>query len=253
MNRTPSCFPRHHLLDHHRHADVGRVNLLAGAVGDRALVPQAGPAGSHGGQQPRFANDIEIRVLLPRETGRREVLGSRRRSDRDWRICLSRDFTIGTQHSVGDVVGNLACLEPRSETRCACFDLIRQPVRRDEITVGGRGNDISRWHWKAARISRLSPAALPPATSADAAGDASGRTFSMSGVCEYMPEPSFAATLRSWAARVISGSTNACIRVSLERQAASQARLAEASPCSDPQTAICTRESSPSLARMCAT
>ena len=65
-----------HDLDDHRQGDRLRIHAGPHPVGHGPLGPQRGPAFTDRIQQVPGANDIQVGVLLPGETGLRQVLGS---------------------------------------------------------------------------------------------------------------------------------------------------------------------------------
>ena len=69
-----------HLLHDDGDADPTGVDALPGPVGDRALGPQRRPASPYGVHHLRLADHGEVRVLLAREAGERQVLGGGRRA-----------------------------------------------------------------------------------------------------------------------------------------------------------------------------
>ena len=68
------------LLDHHGQTHLGRVDVLPSPVRHRPGGPQGRPAPADGVQHRVRAADVQIGVLLARETGTDQVLGGRRRA-----------------------------------------------------------------------------------------------------------------------------------------------------------------------------
>ena len=77
VNRTPGRLREDHPLDHHGHVDRAVVDAVAQAVGHRPLGEQRGPAAPDVLEDRGRPDDVQVRVLLARERGRRQVLGRR--------------------------------------------------------------------------------------------------------------------------------------------------------------------------------
>ncbi len=71
-----------HLLHDHGHVDLPVVEAVAQAVGHGPLGEQRGPASADVLDDRRRPHDVQVRVLLAREGGRRQILRRRARSDR---------------------------------------------------------------------------------------------------------------------------------------------------------------------------
>ena len=70
-----------HLLHDHGHVDLPVVDAVPQAVGHGPLGEERGPAPADVLEDRRRPHDVQVRVLLAREGGRRQVLGRRARSD----------------------------------------------------------------------------------------------------------------------------------------------------------------------------
>ena len=70
-----------HLLHDHGHADLPVVDAVAQAVGHGPLGEERGPAPADMPEDSRRPRDVQVRVLLAREGGRRQVLRRRAGSD----------------------------------------------------------------------------------------------------------------------------------------------------------------------------
>ena len=70
-----------HLLHDHRHLDLPVVEAVPQAVGHGPLGEERGPAPADVLEDRRPPHDVQVRVVLARERGRRQVLRRRARSD----------------------------------------------------------------------------------------------------------------------------------------------------------------------------
>ena len=77
----PGRLGEDHLLHDHRHANVPVVKAVAQAVGHGPLGEERGPASGHVPENRRRTHDVQVRVVLPRERCRRQILGRRAGSD----------------------------------------------------------------------------------------------------------------------------------------------------------------------------
>ena len=64
-----------HPLHDHRHPDLAVVHAVPQAVGDGPFGEERGPAAADVPKDRRRPDDVQVRVLLAREGGRRQVLG----------------------------------------------------------------------------------------------------------------------------------------------------------------------------------
>ncbi len=70
-----------HPLHDHGHADLSVVDVMLQPVGHRPLGEERRPAPADVPQVRRLTHDVQVRVMLTREGGRRQVLARRARPD----------------------------------------------------------------------------------------------------------------------------------------------------------------------------
>ncbi len=77
----PGRLREHHLLHDHGHLNLPVVEAVSQPVGDRPLREERGPAPADVIEDRRWADDVQVRVLLAGEGCRRQVLRRRAGSD----------------------------------------------------------------------------------------------------------------------------------------------------------------------------
>ena len=82
VNRMPAASREDHLLHDHGHVNLPVVEAVPQAVGHGPLSEQGGPAPADVLEDRRRPHDVQVRVLLAGEGGRRQVLCRRTGSDR---------------------------------------------------------------------------------------------------------------------------------------------------------------------------
>ena len=93
-----------HLLHDHGHVDLPVVEPVLQAVGDGPLGEERGPAPADVLEDRRRADDVQVRVLLPREGGGRQILRRRTGSDGVGGLLAEPCQRAGNRHRhiVGD-------------------------------------------------------------------------------------------------------------------------------------------------------
>ena len=153
-----------HLLHDHGHVDLPVVEAVPQAVGHRPLGEQRGPAPADVLQDRRGPHDVQVRVLLAREGGRRQVLCRCTRSDRVGRVLpepgeragdLSRQIVRD-----GDPFERAADLraERRIDSRSSGFT---RDSRSSRSSIDGASATI---RWKASVVTQKPAGTLIPSS-----------------------------------------------------------------------------------------
>ena len=109
-----------HLLHDHGHVDCTVVGTPALPVGHGALGEQRGPAPADVPEDRRPAHDVQVRVLLPGEGGRREVLGRRAGADGVRRILAESGESAGDRRR--EIAGHGGLVEDPADLRAERAD-----------------------------------------------------------------------------------------------------------------------------------
>ncbi len=160
--RDARCVGGDLLLHDDRQRDVVVADPGPRPVADRARCPQRAPAPDDRVEHRVRSDDVEVRVLLARERGFREVLRGGRGPYGDGVLA---DRGEGCTDGGGDLVGHDGRLE-RGPDQGGCalefvgvgatkrtelgVDHVRQPVRLDDRLVRRRGHDEAGRHGEAA-------------------------------------------------------------------------------------------------------
>ena len=116
-----------HLLDDHGQGHRGRVDLLAGPIGQRALGPQRGPAVPDRSQQVLRPADVQVGLLLAGETRVRQVLRGGRGAYGDGLVLrAARQRGVRRDDLIAQVIGHGPGAEERR--RCARRPLPGRPA-----------------------------------------------------------------------------------------------------------------------------
>ena len=147
--------PGHVRVDHPLHddrqRDLGVVDALGGAVADRPLGPQRGPAAAGGVEHGVGADDVEVGVLLTGEAGPGQVLGGGRGADRHRYVVAERAVarrdgsarSSGTGAAEDDLTKLPAAAEVVPAVRAG--DRVGEAVT-DDPPVGRGGDAEAGWH-----------------------------------------------------------------------------------------------------------
>ncbi len=135
-----------------------RVDGMAGPVPDRPVRPQRGPAVAHRRHQRVRADDVEIGVLLAGEARLGQVLGRRGRADGHRHVVAQPGIGLADAVRDGGGHGSAArtALGDTGRRRLGrpgadhpghhLCDGVVEAVGRDEVVIGGRGDDESVGH-----------------------------------------------------------------------------------------------------------